>query len=131
MSENEIHSEVVTFSGVCHGEMQTPRSEVQTVEKEAGRCVNVCQFSLCTQFELEISLHCLGKPPGQCFFISWGGIFQRERKNIAFDCIIFKMKNLFYKRQVTKAVVCFNTLILVWKIRCFFSVAFLPHVMVR
>lgn len=48
MSENEIHSEVVAVSGVCHGEMQTPRSEMVRVEKEAVRCVNVCQFSLCT-----------------------------------------------------------------------------------
>lgn len=70
-SGNEIHSEVVAVSGVCHGEMQTPRSEVLTVEKEAVRCVNVCQFSLCTQFELEISLHCLGKQDPGFLHLGW------------------------------------------------------------
>lgn len=44
---------------------------------------------------------------------------------MALDCIIFKMKNLFYKRQVTKA------LILVWTTMCIFSVAFLLHAVVR
>lgn len=88
-------------------------------------------LALCTQFELEISLHCLGKPPGHWLFTSLGGIFWRERKNLPLDCIIFKMKNLFYKRQVTKAVVFFTTLILVWAMVCFFSVAFLLHAMVR
>lgn len=50
---------------------------------------------------------------------------------MALDCIIFKMKKLFYKRQVTKVVICFNTLILVWTTMCFLSVAFLLRATVK
>lgn len=77
MRERAIHPEVVAVSGVCHGEMQTPGCKVLTLKKEAVLCVNVCQFSLCTQFELEIYLHCLGKPQGHWLFtsgvVSFGG----------------------------------------------------------
>lgn len=43
---------------------------MRAVKKEVVRYVNVSHFSLCTQFELEICLHCLGKPPGHWLFMS-------------------------------------------------------------
>lgn len=52
------------------GKCRLLRSEMLAVKKEAVRYVNVSHFSLCTQLELDIFLHCLGKPPGQWLFMS-------------------------------------------------------------